>query len=97
MTDVDHEVARIHWMISATKVRFTMTPTLGTDDWGRPFCLWHVDRNILQLWGLANLTGKHQFRLGREDSEHFNCDSIEFVFFGDEEDAEKVRATWVKS
>lgn len=96
MTDIDREVARIHWMIAATRVSFTMTPTLGTDDGGEPFCLWHDDAEVLRAWGAANLTGKHQFRLGREDSEHFNCGSIEFVFFGDEEDAEKVRATWMK-
>ena len=86
----------IEWVSTGTRVAFTVTPTLGTDDGGKPFCCWHDNKDVIQAWARENLAGEHAFFLGREDAEHFNCESIEFVFYGDEEDAKLVRAKWVK-
>ena len=85
------------WMLTGTRVVFTVTPTLGTDDGGEIFCRWHNDAETLRAWGRANLKGEHLFMLGREDAEHFNHKRIEFVFYGDAADAALVHETWGKS
>lgn len=86
-------IERITWLTQAKRVRFSISPTLDMAD-GKPFCRWHDDRDIIQAWAKANLTGRFEVSLGREDAPYFTCESIEFVITCEGEDETRARSHW---